>query len=197
MDNNYKTRNVVLVVLGISFILVLVVVFSFIFFFKEQKKNVNEVVENSVVTMNYKTATNEFVLSNLTPMSNEGGRSLRTEGSYFDFSVSSKMENGTSIEYEIALIKDEDSTLSDNDVVVYLEKQSSGTYAKVDNPTVFTPIKKKTALGSPAKSMVLDKVTLSSEQVDNYRLRLWVKEGAVVDSSLTYAVKVRVYGKAK
>lgn len=197
MENNYRTRNVVFIVLGISLILILVVVFAFMMFFREQKQNVNEVVKNSVVTMNYKTSTNEFSLTNLTPMSNESGKDLRDEGSYFDFSVFSKMDEDASVQYEIALIKDDSSTIPDNDIVVYLEKQSSGTYAKVEDPTVFTPIKKKTTLGSPAKSMVLDKVNLSSEKEVNYRLRLWVREGAVVDPSATYSVKIKVFGQAK
>lgn len=197
MENNYRTRNVVLIVLGISLILILVVVFAFMMFFREQKQNVNEVVKNSVVTMNYKTSTNEFSLTNLTPMSNESGKDLRDGGSYFDFSVSSKMDEDASVQYEIALIKDDSSTIPDNDIVVYLEKQSSGTYAKVEDPTVFTPIKKKTTLGSPAKSMVLDKVNLSSEKEVNYRLRLWVREGAVVDPGATYSVKIKVFGQAK
>lgn len=197
MENNYRTRNVVFIVLGISLILILVVVFAFMMFFREQKQNVNEVVKNSVVTMNYKTSTNEFSLTNLTPMSNESGKDLRDEGGYFDFSVSSKMDEDASVQYEIALIKDDSSTIPDNDIVVYLEKQSSGTYAKVEDPTVFTPIKKKTTLGSPAKSMVLDKVNLSSEKEVNYRLRLWVREGAVVDPSATYSVKIKVFGQAK
>ena len=60
MENNYRTRNVVFIVLGISLILILVVVFAFMMFFREQKQNVNEVVKNSVVTMNYKTFSYQF-----------------------------------------------------------------------------------------------------------------------------------------
>ncbi len=197
MESNYKTKNIVLVVLGVSVILIFIVVFAFIMFFKDQKNNVNEVVKNSVVTMNYKTATNQFTLLNLSPLSNEVGKDLRAEGSYFDFSVSSEMDKDTSVDYEIALIKDERSTIPDSDVVVYLEKQTSGSYAKVEEPSFFTPIKKKTSLGSPSKSMVLDRVSLSSEKIDNYRLRLWVREGAIIDPNATYSVKVSVYGKAK
>lgn len=197
MESNYKTKNIVLVVLGVSVILIFIIVFAFIMFFKDQKNNVNEVVKNSVVTMNYKTATNQFTLLNLSPLSNEVGKDLRAEGSYFDFSVSSEMDKDTSVDYEIALIKDERSTIPDSDVVVYLEKQTSGSYAKVEEPSFFTPIKKKTSLGSPSKSMVLDRVSLSSEKIDNYRLRLWVREGAIIDPNATYSVKVSVYGKAK
>lgn len=196
MDNSYKTKNILFIILGISVILILVVIFSFIMFFKHQKNNVNEVIKNSVVTMNYKTSTAEFKLANLTPMSNEVGKALRTEGSYFDFAVSSQLDEDSSVQYEIALIKDSESTISDNDVVIYLEKQNSGSYAKVDDPQIFTPSKKKTSLGSPAKSMVVDKVTLSSEKVVNYRLRMWIREGAVVDPSGVYSVKVKVFGQA-
>ena len=81
--------------------------------------------------------------------------------------------------------------------MVYLEKQNSGTYAKVDEPKVFTPIKKKSKLGSPAKSMVLNRVSQSSSQVDNYRLRIWAREGATIqNSNATYMLKVNVYAKA-
>ena len=94
-------------------------------------------------------------------------------------------------------MKDDSSTISDSDIMDYLEKQTSGTYSKVDEPKEFTPIKKKTELGSPAKSMVLSKFSLSANQVDNYRLRIWVKEGAVItDPNATYKVRVNVYGKA-
>lgn len=196
MDNSYKTKNILFIILGISVILILVVIFSFIMFFKHQKNNVNEVIKNSVVTMNYKTSTADFKLANLTPMSNEVGKALRTEGSYFDFAVSSQLDEDSSVQYEIALIKDSESTISDNDVVIYLEKQNSGSYAKVDDPKIFTLSKKKTSLGSPAKSMVVDKVTLSSEKVVNYRLRMWIREGAVVDPSGVYSVKVKVFGQA-
>lgn len=196
MNSNYDTKNVTFVVLGVSVVLVLIIGLSFFLFFEQQEKNINEVVKNSVVTMNYKTDTNEFVLANLTPMANDIGKSLRSEGSYFDFSVSSKMSDDASVQYEISLVKTKNSTIPDEDVVVYLEKQRSGTYAKVDNPTVFTPIKKKTKLGSPVKSMVLYKANVSTLKEENYRLRLWIRDGAVVDPSAVYSVEVQVYGKA-
>ncbi len=197
MVSSYKTRNVVFMVFGVSIFLILVVVFAFVCFFRGQSNNVDEVVKNSVVTMSYETPTSEFSLSNLAPLSDEIGKGLREPGSYFDFSVSSEMDSNTSVEYEITLIKSDSSTLNDSDVVVYLEKQGTGTYAKVEDPKVFTPIQKKTSLGSPAHSMVLDKVILSDGQEDNYRLRLWVREGAIIDADAAYSVKVQVFGKAK
>lgn len=196
MENSYKTKNVIFIVLVISIVLLFLIVFAFFCFFRHRENNVDEVVKNGVVTMRYETSSNQFTLSNLTPISDELGKNLREPGRYFDFSVSSEMDSDTSIEYEIALVKDDESTLDDGDVVVYLEKQGAGTYAKVEEPKVFSPIQKKTSLGSPAHSMILDKVTLSSGKEENYRLRLWVREGATVDTNGIYSVKVQVFGKA-
>ena len=198
MESKTKTKNVVIFLVLLSVILVAVIGISFSSFFKKQEKNVKEIVKTGTVSMNYKSEVNGLQLVDLTPIADSVAKENRLEGSYFDFSVSSEFNDDTVVDYEIALIKDQSSTIPDEDVMVYLEKQSSGTYAKVKDSQPFTPIKKKTKLGSPAKSMILDKVSLSSNQVDNYRLRIWVKEGAVItDPNATYKVRVNVYGKAR
>ena len=197
MESKSKTKNIIIVIVLLSIVLVAIIAVSFTMFFKEQEKNVNEVVKTGTVSMNYKSEVNGLQLVSLTPVSNDVAMENRTEGSYFDFSVSSDIDSDTAIDYEIALVKDDSSTIPDSDIMVYLEKQTSGTYSKVDDPKEFTPIKKKSKLGSPAKSMVLSKVSVSANQVDNYRLRIWVKEGAIItDPNATYKVRVNVYGKA-
>ena len=122
------------------------------------------------------------------------GKELRDSGTYFDFSISSEVKD--EVQYEIALVKDSSSTIPDEDIVAYLEKQTSGSYAKVNDPRIFTPSMRKSVLGSPAQSMILYKNSLPGSAVENYRLRLWVKEGAVItDPTATYTVEVKVYGK--
>ncbi len=198
MESNSKTKNVVIFLVLLSIILIAVIITSFTLFFKEQEKNVKEIVKTGTVSMNYKSEVNGLQLSSIVPVANDVAIENRADGSYFDFSVSSDIDGDTVVDYEVSLVKDEGSTISDDDIMVYLEKQTSGTYSKVDNPKEFTPIKKKTKLGSPAKSMVLNKSSLSTSQVDNYRLRIWVKEGAIItDPNATYKVRVNVYGKAK
>ena len=197
MESKSKTKNIVIFLVLLSIVLIAVIAVAFTMFFKEQEKNVKEVVKTGTVSMNYKTEVNGLQLNSITPVANDVAMENRAEGSYFDFSVSSDIDSDTTVDYEIALVKDDSSMISDSDIMVYLEKQTSGTYSKVDEPKEFTPIKKKTELGSPAKSMVLSKFSLSANQVDNYRLRIWVKEGAVItDPNATYKVRVNVYGKA-
>ena len=170
MESNSKTKNVVIFLVLLSIILILVIVISFSSFFKKQEKNVREIVKTGTVSMNYKSEVNGLQLVDLTPVSDSVAKENRVDGSYFDFSVSSEFDNDSIVDYEITLIKDQSSTIPDEDVMVYLEKQSSGTYAKVKDPQPFTAIKKKTKLGSPAKSMVLDKVSLSSDQLEDIRM---------------------------
>lgn len=194
MEEKSKTSKVIFMVLIISVIAIIVIVCSFMLFFRGQKNNVKEVVKTGVVTMNYKTPSNKFTLTNLTPMSNDLGKELRDSGTYFDFSISSEVKD--EVQYEIALVKDSSSTIPDEDIVAYLEKQTSGSYAKVNDPRIFTPSMRKSVLGSPAQSMILYKNSLPGSAVENYRLRLWVKEGAIItDPTATYTVEVKVYGK--
>ena len=197
MESKKKTKKIIIVLVFISIILIGIISASFFLFFKEQKQNVKQVIKTGVVSLNYKTKVNGISLYSLTPISNEVAKENREPGSYFDFSVISEVAENTTVDYEIALIKDESSTISDSDIIVYLEKQNNGSYSKVEDPIEFTPIKKKSKLGSPAMSMILNKVSLSSNQVDNYRLRFWVREGATIsDPNSTYKVRVNVYGKA-
>lgn len=197
MESKRKTKNIIIVLVIISIILIGIISVCFFLFFKEQKQNVKQIIKTGVVSLNYKTKVNGLELSSLTPISNELAKDNRETGSYFDFSVISEVDENTTVDYQIALIKDESSTIPDSDIMVYLEKQNSGTYSKVKDPKEFTPIKKKSKLGSPAKSMILNEVNLSSDHVDNYRLRIWVREGAIItDPNSTYKVRVNVYGKA-
>lgn len=196
MDSK-NTKKIVLVMVIISILLLVVVSLAFLFFFQNQEKDDKKVVKTASVSMTYKSTSNVVVLKNLTPMSDEVGKDLREEGSYFDFAVTSNVNDGANIQYEIALTKDKSSTIPDDNIRVYLEKQSSGTYSKVFDPMTFVSSKKKTKVGTPSKSMVLNKVSLSSDKVDNYRLRIWLKEGTVLtEPNPTYAVSVNVYGKA-
>ena len=138
---------------------------------------------------------NGISIQDALPTSDEVGKHLNGKGEYFDFTIKSNIVNG-SITYEIAVIKDKSSTISDNSIKLYLEKQNSGSYEQVMEPTIFKSITKKSKIGSPKSSMVLYKLKRKKSGTDNYRLRIWIKEDAVVEMDKSYTVKVNVYGKA-
>ena len=61
------------------------------------------------------------------------------------------------------------------------------------------PLEKDTKLGSEEGSMVLTKETVSKDTVDNYRLRMWLADTAVVDANLSrsYSVEIILNAKSK
>lgn len=150
---------------------------------------------NSRISMTYTENMNGISIQDALPTSDEVGKKLNGKGEYFDFTIKSNIVN-SSITYEIAAIKDKSSTISDDSIKLYLEKQNSGTYEQVMEPTIFKSITKKSKIGSPKGSMVLYKLNRKKSGTDNYRLRMWIKEDAVVEMDKSYTVKVYVYGKA-
>ena len=150
---------------------------------------------NSKISMTYTENMNGISIQDALPTSDEVGKKLNGKGEYFDFTIKSNVVN-SSITYEIAAIKDKSSTISDDFIKLYLEKQNSGTYEQVMEPTIFKSITKRSKIGSPKGSMVLYKLNRKKSGTDNYRLRMWIKEDAVVEMDKSYTVKVNVYGKA-
>lgn len=150
---------------------------------------------NSKISMTYTENMNGISIQDALPTSDEVGKHLKGKGEYFDFTIKSNVVN-SSITYEIAAIKDKSSTISDDSIKLYLEKQNSGTYEQVMEPTIFKSITKRSKIGSPKGSMVLYKLNRKKSGTDNYRLRMWIKEDAVVEMDKSYTVKVNVYGKA-
>ena len=150
---------------------------------------------NSKISMTYTENMNGISIQDALPTSDEVGKKLNGKGEYFDFTIKSNIVN-SSITYEIAAIKDKSSTISDDSIKLYLEKQNSGTYEQVMEPTIFKSITKRSNIGSPKGSMVLYKLNRKKSGTDNYRLRMWIQEDAVVEMDKSYTVKVNVYGKA-
>ena len=150
---------------------------------------------NSRISMTYTENMNGISIQDALPTSDEVGKNLNGKGEYFDFTIKSNIVN-SSITYEIAAIKDKSSTISDDSIKLYLEKQNSGSYEQVMEPTIFKSITKRSKIGSPNGSMVLYKLNRKKSGTDNYRLRMWIKEDAVVEMDKSYTVKVNVYGKA-
>ena len=197
MEEKNVMKRLIITLVVVSVLIILVVFVSFILFFNKQKEVGETPIQTGTISMTYKAATNGIQLVNPQPMSDTLGKDIRTEGEYFDFTVTSNMKSNSTITYEIAVVPEKTSTISSEYIMVYLEKQHSGTYSKMENPVIFNPSKKKTEIGSPLGSMVVAKEKVTEDKVSNYRLRIWLKEDApILDSTATFTVRVNVYGKA-
>ena len=87
------------------------------------------------------------------------------------------------------------NSISDNDIKVYLEKEDSGSYNSILKPVKYTPLKKKTELGTK-NGMVITKQVVKKNTIDNYRLRIWLSDSSK-SASGNYAVEININAIAK
>ena len=149
------------------------------------------------ISLVYTEAVNGITISNMMPVSDSVGRVLSNDNEMFNFTINSRLSGNARMEYEIAIIKDPSSTLSNDDVRLYLTRVVGSTEQTVNGPLRFTPISTPSGLGSPAGSMVMARVIDNTSTTTRYRLRMWVAEGTNIDEVLrTFNVRVNVYGRA-
>ena len=191
------SKNFWYLIVGICTLLVIIIIIAFVVF-SNRKPEVIEKNENGAnIVLNYTSNVSGLKLTDITPTTDAVGMKNLKDEEYFDFSVEVALDNARGVEYEISAVKDtKNSTISDDDIKIYLEKEKSGTYTKVFGPDKFKPLKKKTEIGSEKGSMVLIKTKKTNSIADNYRLRMWLSDKSNVTSG-TYAIEIVVNGKAK
>lgn len=191
-----SSRTTLLIILAVTILVISVISLSFATLQQEEKNDSSNSISTGNISMNYTESVNGISINNAMPTSDIVGKQLKGKGEYFDFTINSTIVGNISLQYEIAAVKDVNSTIPDSDMKLYLEQQVSGSYETVMEPTMFTPISKKSEVGSPVGSMILKTVTKDKTSSDNYRLRMWIKEDAQITQGQTYIIKVNVYGKA-
>lgn len=195
IENKEYSKKIIISLILVIILVLLVICLSFSAYIKmEQNKQSKDDVKANV-SMTYTESTNGISIENASPTSDEVGKKLNGKNEYFDFTVSTKNPKKSKVVYEIAAVKDKNSTISDNDIRIYLEKQVSGTYEEIVKPQPFKPIAKNSKIGSTKGSMLLKKVKTKVSSNDNYRLRMWLSDKANIQDVKTYAVKINVYGK--
>lgn len=195
-EEDKKVKNLLFSLVVVTILVLIVLGLSFATYQQEHKKNSFNSFTTQNISMNYTESLNGISIINAVPISDSVGKKLSGKGEYFDFTIDSTIAGNANVEYEIAAMKDSDSTIPDSNIKLYLEQIVSGSYEEVMKPTLYTPIKEQSSIGSPVGSMILHKVERTESGVDSYRLRMWIKEDAQIEVTQKYIVKVNVYGKA-
>ena len=151
------------------------------------------------VNISYTDKTNSLNVVNIVPVEDSVAIKDLTGDNYFEFSVETKLKEASEVDYEIAIKKNTAaSTIADKDIKIYLEKENSGSYAKIFGPEKFTGLKKATELGTKKGEMVLTNVTNRKSIVENYRLKIWLSSTAVPsETANSYSIEILLNGKAK
>lgn len=179
---------IVLLVIGISAVAVTVT---------KKGDKVNTITTGNI-SLDYAEDNNGITITNAMPTTDATGKTLSKNNEYFDFNVISTISGSANITYEISAVKSSNSTLDNNDVKLYLEKNQLGKYVEVMEPTKFKPLTSKSDIGSEKGTMILYKETVNKTTTDNYRLRMWLSDKAKVDNiSRTFTVQVAIHASVK
>lgn len=181
----------------ICIIMLIIVVASFIIFNEKNNEVIVEKKSGGAVSLKYSSNVSGLAIIDSPKIADTIAMTDLTDGKYFDFSVNVDFDSADSIDYEISILKDSNnSTISDNDIRIYLEKEDNGTYKKQFGPEKYTPLASNSSLGSKKGSMLIAKESKTKAGVDNYRLRMWLADTSLMEMG-NYSVTVEVVGKAK
>ena len=168
------------IILPIILVLLLVIVAGVSYaFWQTNLQGVKEITFNTGgIDFTYLEQNQGISLTNSDPISDAVGK---TSTAYFDFTVSLKTGNSTTVNYIIYITKDNSSTLEDEYVKLYLTNQSNSQIVApslISNLDIYFPA---------TKSYVLYEKSISSNNnvrtTDYYRLRAWIDSS--YDSSAT------------
>ena len=188
-------KKLIIIIALLIFIITVIGVSVATVTYTKQSNNINTISTGNIY-LNYTEDTNGISITDAYPLTDEVGKTLTNENQYFDFSVSATLSGDVVAKYEIAAIKESSSTLSNDEVKLYLEKKVNDKYEEVMAPQNYTPLTESTSLGTEVGSMLLDSASVSKSEVIQYRLRMWVADDVVLDS-LQRSFSVRVAIKAK
>lgn len=145
----------------------------------------NNVIQTGRIVFSYSDADNGgngIYIENAIPISDDVGKVLSGDGEYFDFTISASTTK-SNLAYEVAIQKDEHSTLPDDWVKIYLTTFEGNQ----ENPTTITSsengILTYHELENTTNDLLTGKTiyygTVQAGEVSygkKFRLRMWVKE---------------------
>jgi hypothetical protein len=183
--------------IAISMVLIIFVGIGFGVFAAQPKPIVYQDENGGNIVINYTNKISGLKIEDVVPTVDSVAMKSSDDNEYFDFSIDLLLDNASVINYEIAAIKNkENSTISDSDVRLYLEKEKSGEYIEVLKPSPFVPLKEESKFGTKPGSMVLYSTKATKSGTEHFRLRMWLSDKSLLAKG-SYEVEIVVNGISK
>lgn len=197
-----KKGNLIIVVLLLSMITIFLG-FSAAIFFYLGKGTTNNVIQTGRIVFSYSDADigsedgNGIDIVNALPMSDASGKILSSPKEYFDFTISASTTN-TDLVYEIVANKQEDSTMNEGVVKIYLTEFNGNT--EVETPITGGNVTPTYAELSDTNNNLLEGKTIYYGTVNagevaygkKFRLRMWIDNRATENDVGESIFKVKV-----
>ena len=187
MEEN-NSKKVLLSVLGVAILVVAVVGVSFAAFNYANTPNDANQINVGTITMSYSEAEAGIAITDAKPTADATATVDKTEGHYFDFTVTRKTDATVKVPYEISVIPGAagsgETLMPTKNVKVYLTKVNGSEETPVVAPTTLDTIiidSNKSTLDTGTTKYVLYTVADTTGAVytgaaETYRLRMWIDE---------------------
>ena len=195
MEKEKMSKKFKILILVLFILFVIITIIGFVVFSKNREKVVTEDKKGGNVTLNYSSDVKFLNITNAVPVTDAVAVTSNTDGSYFDFSVDTEIKDAKDVVYELS-VKKVSGNVNLNDIKIYLEKEDSGTFNSIMEPTIFKEEKKKTDIGTEKGNMILVKQKNTKSTIDNYRIRTWVSETSLVTGA-NYKLEINIVAKAE
>ncbi len=202
---NTVSKQIILSIIGIFLLIITVIGVSYALFKLTLVGSRENIINTGTISMSYVEATNGISIEDAMPISDESGKSLSGDNEKFDFTISAKISGVADIGYEVVAKKiiGFKEQVNDDDVRIYLEKETGGVYTSVLEPVAFMPLTSDSSYGAPIGDMLLYSSTFSNKDAklntysENFRLRMWLAEDAIIDEvSRQFQIKIDIYSKS-
>lgn len=197
LDSNYdkESKGRYWIYLFLFTILLFFCVFGITYSFYHGNGNIDHEIDTGQVIFTYSDVGqvgNGILLQDAMPVNDEVGKSMVGMNQYFDFHITTTT-NKSNILYKLLINKNDESTLNNNNVRIYLT-QLMGSYEKQKVLADFSDLKMEHI--NNKKYYVLYEKKLGKDlnnYSDSYRLRMWIKEDARNYENQFFSVKVDVF----
>ena len=195
METEKTTKKFWIILLCVCTLFLIFTIVGFIIFSNRKPEIVNEQLDGGTIDLSYTSDSSYLNINGAVPTTDEVGMVNNAEGGYFDFSVNTEFDDAKAITYELS-IKKVKGNVSDDDIIIYLEKEDSGTYSPILKPTSYKPLKKDSKSGTKKNNMILITEEKNKSAIDNYRLRTWISDKSSVSNGI-YQLEINIFAKAK
>lgn len=192
-----EDRRYIVIFFIIALLLLVFIVIGFTYsIFGDAIKGPSQPISAQVI-FNYSDKSDEnsgIHITNASAMSDASGKMLMGDKNTFDFSISGKNYSKVKVKYYIVLEEDESSTLDPSNVKVYLTSRKGNIEEELFREVpIITSLKELNVEGKNYR--VLYEKLLPSKQkfLDEYTLRMWIKEDATNYYTKNYSLRVNVY----
>lgn len=183
--NNKKTTGLLLSILGVISLVLITAGVTYAFFSYAKLGTTENTITSGTLTFLYDEldeSGTSINIENALPISDEAGIALTGAGNVFDFKVTAKNSGTVPIAYEITARKAADSTISEDQIKVYLTSGASNKVAPLTmaNGVVKTYkdlLQTETEVGTGIVEKTIYKGEVpagSSSYEETFKLRMWL-----------------------